>query len=81
LHGAIDAIEVELETARERAEEAAAEYEAMKAATAGRIAEIRAKIAVLDPSDDDESPQPTEQPVTSPPTPAQATPRREAKGS
>lgn len=81
LHGAIDAIEVELETARERAEEATGEYEAMKAATAGRIAEIRAKIAVLDPSDHDESPEPTEQAVSAAPTAAKATARREAKGS
>ena len=49
LRSAIDSIEVELEAARERADEAKAEYEAMQAASAGRIEEIRAKIAVLDP--------------------------------
>jgi hypothetical protein len=50
LRGAIEAIERELEAARERAEEATAEYEAMQAASGGRVKEIRAKIAVLDPS-------------------------------
>lgn len=49
LRGAIDSIEIELETARERADEARAEYDAMQAAAGGRIDEIRAKIAVLDP--------------------------------
>lgn len=48
LRGAIDSIEFELQTARERADEARAEYEAMKAASGGRIKEIQAKIAVLD---------------------------------
>jgi len=58
LRGAIDSIERELETARERAEEARAEYEAMQAASGGRIEEIRAKIAVLDPEADDEPSEP-----------------------
>ena len=58
LRGAIDSIESELETARERAEEARAEYEAMQAASGGRIEEIRAKIAVLDPEADDEPSDP-----------------------
>jgi len=52
LRAAIDSIEFELETARERADEARAEYEAMQAASSGRIEEIRAKIAVLDPEAD-----------------------------
>jgi len=58
LRGAIDSIEFELEAARERADEATAEYEAMRSASAGRIEEIRAKIAVLDPeaSRDEQSP-------------------------
>ena len=56
LRGAIDSIEMELETARERAEEARAEYDAMQAAAGGRIEEIRAKIAVLDPEAVDETP-------------------------
>jgi chromosome segregation ATPase len=55
LRGAIDSIEVELETARERADEATAEYEAMRAASSGRIEEIRAKIAVLHPEASDAS--------------------------
>lgn len=54
LRGAIDSIEFELEAARERADEATAEYEAMRSASAGRIEEIRAKIAVLDPEAEDE---------------------------
>lgn len=58
LRGACESIESELETARERAEEAQAEYEAMKAASGGRIKEIRAKIAVLDPTASDESAKP-----------------------
>ena len=49
LRRAIDSIDVELEAARERAEEASAEYEAIKGAAGGRIEEIRAKIVVLDP--------------------------------
>jgi len=49
LRSAIDSIEIELETARDRANEAQAEYEAMQAASTGRIEQIRAKIAVLDP--------------------------------
>ncbi len=68
LQSAIDSIEIELETARERADEAKAEYEAMQAASSGRIDEIRAKIAVLDPEASDESPAP-------------AAPRKEVKGS
>jgi hypothetical protein len=50
LEAAIESIDFELETARERAAEAEAEYEAIKQASGGRIEEIRAKIAVLDPS-------------------------------
>jgi hypothetical protein len=50
LRGAVDAIEAEVEAARERAEEANAEYAAMQAAAPGRIEEIRAKIAMLDPT-------------------------------
>jgi hypothetical protein len=34
---------------------ATADYEAMKAATGGRIAQIRAKIAILGPEADDQS--------------------------
>lgn len=49
LEGACQAIEQELEIARERAEEAKAEYEAMKASSGARIKEIRSKIAVLAP--------------------------------
>ena len=66
LEAAIDSIERELEAARERASEAQAEYEAMQAASTGRIEEIRAKIAALDPEADVE------------PT---ATPSKEVKGS
>lgn len=58
LRGACESIEFELDTARERAEEAQAEYEAMKAASGGRIKEIRAKIAVLDPTVSDEPAKP-----------------------
>ena len=58
LRGAIDSIESELETARERAAEAQAEYDAMQAAAGGRIEEIRAKIAVLDPEGNDEPSSP-----------------------
>ena len=50
LESAIESIDFELEAARERAAEAQAEYEAIKQASGGRIEEIRAKIAVLDPS-------------------------------
>ena len=60
LRGACESIEFELQTARERAEEAKAEYEAMKAASGGRIKEIRAKIAVLDPTVSDEPAKPNE---------------------
>ena len=49
LQSACESIEFELETARDRADEARAEYEAMQAASTGRIEEIQAKIAVLDP--------------------------------
>jgi hypothetical protein len=49
LEAAISSIEVELEVARERADEATAEFEAMEAASPGRIEEIRAKIAMLAP--------------------------------
>ena len=47
LENAIEAIGREVETARERAEESRAEYEAMEAASGRRIEEIQAKIAVL----------------------------------
>ncbi len=75
LRSAIDSIDVELETARQRAEEARAEYEAMQAASTGRIEQIRAKIAVLDPEAD-------EQPASEKPdTAAKPTGRKEAAGS
>jgi len=51
LEAAIGSIEVELELARQRADEARAEYEALKAASGPRIEEIRAKIAVLAPEE------------------------------
>ena len=70
LRAAIDSIDVELETARQRAEEAQAEYEAMQAASTGRIEQIRAKIAVLDPEADEQ-----------PDTAAKPTGRKEAAGS
>ena len=78
LRSAIDSIEVELEAARERADEAKAEYEAMQAASADRIEEIRAKIAVLDPEAAETSVE-----EVAPATPAaKASPsRKEAKGS
>jgi len=75
LRGAIDSIEMELETARERAEEARAEYDAMQAAAGGRIEEIRAKIAVLDPEAGE--PPPSEQPDAA----GKPAARKEAKGS
>lgn len=87
LRGAIDSIEVELETARERAEEATAEYEAMRAASSGRIEEIRAKIAVLDPEASDEpsiAPEPDVQPpirAEGKPDSAAARKPKEVKGS
>jgi len=89
LRGAIDSIETELETARERAEEARAEYEAMQAASGGRIEEIRAKIAVLDPTAEDESSEPVttgseaKAPATAADKPSTGTAaaRKEAKGS
>jgi hypothetical protein len=87
LHGAIDSIELELETARERAEEATAEYEAMKASSGGRIAEIRAKIAVLDPAAGDDSTAAAPEPSTAAPSPpakpagGKASTRKEATGS
>ncbi len=88
LHSAIDSIELELVTARERAEEATAEYEAMKAATGGRIDEIRAKIAILDPEGDDPPPAASSDASATPPgdvttTPAKPkpAPRREVKGA
>ena len=75
LRSAIDSIDVELETARQRAEEAQAEYEAMHAASTGRIEQIRAKIAVLDPEAD-------EQPASErPDAAAKPTGRKEAAGS
>jgi len=78
LEGAIDSIERELEAARERASEAQAEYEAMLAASAGRIEEIRAKIAVLDPA----AAEATAEEVAPPAPAAKASPsRKEAKGS
>jgi multidrug resistance efflux pump len=87
LRGAIDSIEIELEVARERADEARAEYQAMQAASGGRIKEIRAKIAVLDPEADDDTPPdagthaavPTE-PAVKPPA-SKTTTREEVKGS
>ena len=75
LRAAIDSIEVELETARERADEARAEYEAMQAASSGRIEEIRAKIAVLDPEAGE--PPPSEEPDAA----GKPAARKEAKGS
>lgn len=87
LRGAIDSIELELETARERADEATAEYEAMRAASAGRIEEIRAKIAVLDPEVSDELPlaaEPDPQPpakTASKPDAAAARKPKEVKAS
>ena len=77
LRAAIDSIEVELETARERADEARAEYEAMQAASSGRIEEIRAKIAVLDPEADaqDASAEPEAAAA------GKSVARKEAKGS
>jgi len=76
LRGAIDSIDVELETARQRAEEATAEYEAMQAASSGRIEQIRAKIAVLDP-EADEQPPGSEKPDTA----AKPTGRKEVASS
>lgn len=49
LESSVGAIEAEVEMARERAEEAVAEHEAIREASAARIAEIRAKIALLSP--------------------------------
>jgi len=75
LRSAIDAIEIELETARDRAKEAQAEYEAMQAASTGRIEQIRAKIAVLDP-------EAGEKPTSAEPgTAAKPSGRKEATGS
>lgn len=76
LRGAVDSIEFELEAARERADEATAEYEAMQAAATGRIAEIRAKIAVLDPDADDATPDVSGTSVT--PAPSTPSPSRHA---
>jgi len=89
LRGAIDSIESELETARERADEAQAEYDAMQAAAGGRIEEIRAKIAVLDPeaSELPQSESSTEADATAAVSAtgatgtAKTTARKEAKGS
>ena len=89
LRRAIDSIDVELEAARERAEEASAEYEAIKSAAGGRIEEIRAKIAVLDPAADDESSEPVstgseaKAPIGTAGKPEAGKPdaRKEAKGS
>ncbi len=97
LKAAVDSIESELEAARERAEEATAEYAAMQAASSGRIEQIRAKIAVLDPeaATDDSSVEPpaaTEAPPAEAPPVESAVPaakpeaskptrRREVKGS
>ena len=75
LRAAIDSIGVELETARQRAEEAQAEYEAMHAASAGRIEQIQAKIAVLDPEDGEQLAS------DKPGTAAKPTGRKEATGS
>lgn len=76
LRGAVDSIEFELEAARERADEATAEYEAMQAAATRRIAEIRAKIAVLDPEADDATPDARVTPVTPAPSTPSAKPAR-----
>ena len=65
LQGAIESIERELEAARERADEARAEYEAMQAAAGGRIEEIRAKIAVLEPEAGATAPPPPKKGGTS----------------
>jgi chromosome segregation ATPase len=82
LRGAIDSVEFELETARERAEEAQAEYEAMKAASGDRIKEIRAKIAVLDPTATDEPAKlRTVGSGAKAPDAKPATPPKKAKGS
>ncbi len=75
LEAACDSIERELEAARERADEARAEYEAMQAASSGRIEEIRGKIAVLDP-EADEAP-----PSHEPDAAGKPAARKEAKGS
>lgn len=48
LQRSIDRIDAEIATAKERAEEAKAEYEAMKASAAERKQAIEAKIAALD---------------------------------
>jgi outer membrane murein-binding lipoprotein Lpp len=77
LRAAIDSIEIEVETARERAEEAQAEYEAMRAASSGRIEEIRAKVAVLDPDGSAEASADQKEADK----PAKPTPRKEGKGS
>lgn len=47
LENSIEDIETEVEAARERAEEARAEHEAMAAAAGPRIEKIRAKVAAL----------------------------------
>jgi len=82
LRGACESIEFELETARERADEAQAEYEAMKAASGGRIKEIAAKIAVLDPTASDEPTKPSKpgSGATAPDATPAVTPK-EVKGS
>jgi hypothetical protein len=49
LEDAKDAIDAEVEAARERAEEAQAEYDAMAEAAPGRKAEIQARIDLLSP--------------------------------
>lgn len=49
LQAAVESIERELDAARERADEAQAEYEALQRTAATRTEEIRAKIAVLAP--------------------------------
>lgn len=81
LRSAIDSIEVELEAARERADEAKAEYEAMQAASAGRIEEIRAKIAVLDPQADVEPSKAAPAAATDTPATGKAATRKEVTGS
>lgn len=50
LETAIESIQVELDFASQRAREAVAEYEALKASSGPRIEEIRSKITVLAPS-------------------------------
>jgi hypothetical protein len=81
LRSAIDSMRIELEAARERATEAQAEYEAMQAASAGRIEEIRAKIAVLDPEADVEPSKAAPAATADAPATGKAATRKEVTGS